>query len=269
MRGSVVEFAPRSGHVESDADILARIRADFSTLAAMTRMVIQGETRGLAVTGAAGVGKTYTILNMLKTMYKGRPSDDPGYQVLGGEVSDLHVYLALYLSKKARNVLLLDDVNIFDTEGKMNMFKHALDTTGPRQVGWHKQSKVLADLEIPTSFCFNGGIIFVSNVDFDDYRSVKIKKHLSALESRCHHLQMSIGTPREKMVRIRQLVNDGMLDRYNLSMEVEDEIVEFIDRHKDQLRDMSLRTVTKAAELARGLKQDWKSAAIRTLCKNP
>lgn len=266
MRGTVVEFAPRGSMVESDAVILSRIKEDFSVLSSMARMVAEGNSRGLVVTGAAGVGKTYTILEMLKHIYRDYPEDEPGYRVLGGEVSDLHVYLSLYLCKNPGSVLLLDDVNIFDTEGKMNMFKHALDTT-EGVVGWHKQSKVLAEANIPNSFQYRGGIIFVSNVNFDDYRGVKVKKHLSALESRCHHMHLEIDTTRDKLLRIRQLVNDGMLDRFNMSMEREDEIVEYIEQHREDFNELSLRTVLKAAELAANLGSGWKNAAKRTLLK--
>ena len=52
-------------------------------------------------------------------------------------------------------------------------------------------------------------------------------------------------------MRIKQIVTDGMLKSYALPKETEDSIVSFVDENKRQLREISLRTVLKIADLAK------------------
>ena len=66
-----------------------------------------------------------------------------------------------------------------------------------------------------------------------------MRDHLTALESRCHYIDLTIDTDREKMLRIQQITNDGMLDEYKLSEEVVQDIVDFIDINKKRLRELS------------------------------
>jgi len=87
------------------------------------------------------------------------------------------------------------------------------------------------------------------------------------LESRCHYIDLTITTEREKMRRIRQVMEDGMLNEYRLSSEVEAEIFDFVDMNKRRLRELSLRTVLKAADLAAAFPDRWEAMATNTLFK--
>jgi Trk K+ transport system NAD-binding subunit len=98
-------------------------------------------------------------------------------------------------------------------------------------------------------------------------KSKKLRDHLEALESRCHYIDLTIETEREKMLRIKQIVRDGMLDAYDLSQEVKDEIIDFIDINKKKLRELSLRTVLKVADLARAFPDKWEAMAETTILR--
>jgi hypothetical protein len=67
------------------------------------------------------------------------------------------------------------------------------------------------------------------------------------------------------MLRINQIVGDGMLDEYKLSQEVKDEIIEFVDMNKKKLRELSLRTVLKVADLAKAFPDKWEAMAENTV----
>jgi len=90
---------------------------------------------------------------------------------------------------------------------------------------------------------------------------------LEALESRCHYIDLTIDTDREKMLRIKQITNDGMLDEYKLTEETVDEIVDFVDINKKRLRELSLRTVLKVADLAKAFPTKWEAMAENTVMK--
>ena len=69
------------------------------------------------------------------------------------------------------------------------------------------------------------------------------------------------------MLRIKQIVGDGMLTEYELADEVKEEIIDFIDINKKRLRELSLRTVLKVADLAKAFPTKWEAMAENTVMK--
>jgi hypothetical protein len=80
-------------------------------------------------------------------------------------------------------------------------------------------------------------------------------------------MDLTIDSERDKMLRIRQVVQDGMLNAYKLSEEIKKEIVNFVDDKKSSLRELSLRTVLKVADLAVAFPDDWKAYAENTVMR--
>jgi hypothetical protein len=121
---------------------------------------------------------------------------------------------------------------------------------------------------VPNSFEFKGGAIFITNIKFDHVKSKKLQDHLEALESRCHYLDLTIDTEREKLLRIKQVVTEcGMLDSYDLSDEAKLDVVDFVDANKARMRELSLRTVLKVADLRKSFPMSWKQMAEVTVQK--
>jgi hypothetical protein len=90
---------------------------------------------------------------------------------------------------------------------------------------------------------------------------------LAALESRCHYIDLQMDTDREKVLRIKQIVADGMLDSYEFEDIQKDEVVEFVDGNRSRLRELSLRTVLKVADLRKSFPSNWKAMADVTVMK--
>jgi tRNA U34 2-thiouridine synthase MnmA/TrmU len=120
---------------------------------------------------------------------------------------------------------------------------------------------------VPDSFEFKGSAIFITNIKFDNVKSKKMRDHLEALESRCHYIDLAIDTDREKLLRIKQITNDGMLNEYKLTEETVQEIVDFCDINKKRLRELSLRTVLKVADLAKAFPDKWEAMAENTVMR--
>ena len=147
----------------------------------------------------------------------------------------------------------------------LNILKGALDSSKKRFISWNTDSRILRAEGIPDRFEFKGAAIFITNIKFEHVRSKKLRDHLDALESRCHYIDLQMDTQREKILRIRQIISTGMLDEYELQDCVKDELVAFIDQHKDQLRELSLRMVLKIADLRKSFPLKWQSM-VRTTC---
>ena len=117
-------------------------------------------------------------------------------------------------------------------ELSLNILKAALDSKRSRMIHWNTDSFKLRNEGVPDSFEFKGGAIFITNIKFDNVKSKKLRDHLEALESRCHYIDLTIDTEREKMLRIKQITADGMLNEYQLGEGVVDDIVDFVDVNK-------------------------------------
>ena len=80
-------------------------------------------------------------------------------------------------------------------------------------------------------------------------------------------MDLTIDSDKDKMLRIKQVTADGMLDSYALNDETKEEIMDFIDINKEKLRELSLRTVLKVADLAKAFPDKWEAMAENTVMK--
>ena len=252
---------------ESDEQIIERIRDRFDMLKEMTKAVKKGAVRAMIVSGPPGVGKSHGVEEVLDrydtlTALGGSRK----YEVVKGAMSPIGLYVKLFNYADKDNVIVFDDCDaIFDEPLALNILKAALDSKKKRTIHWNTDSFKLRNEGVPDSFEFKGSAIFITNLKFQDVKSKKLKSHLEALESRCHYMDLTIDTERDKMLRIKQVIQDGMLNAYDLSDEVKEEIVDFCDINKKRLRELSLRTVLKVADLAVAFPDKWEAMAENTV----
>lgn len=99
-------------------------------------------------------------------------------------------------------------------------------------------------------------------------KSQKLRDHLDALQSRCHYLDLTLDTMRDKLLRIRQIARDGVLFAdYEFDQETQDMIIDFMNDNKDRLREVSLRMALKIADL-RKMSANWRRLAETTCMKS-
>ena len=256
---------------ETDEEIIERMRERFDMLDEMTKASKRGDIRAMIVSGPPGVGKSFGVE---KVLGKNDILEDLGgsrykkYEIVKGAMSAIGLYCKLFEFADKDNVVVFDDCDsIFADELSLNILKAALDSKKKRTIHWNTDSHKLKAEGVPASFDFQGSAIFITNVKFDNVRSKKLRDHLEALESRCHYIDLTIDTDREKMLRIQQIVDDGMLKEYSFTPEQEAEIVDFVDINKDRLRELSLRTVVKISDLVKAFPQDWEKMATTTIFK--
>jgi hypothetical protein len=258
---------------ETDAEIIERLRERFDILDDMTRAVKKGAVRAMIVSGAPGVGKSFGVEKVLgKHGLMADIANDEKlkkYEIVKGAMSAIGLYSKLYEFSAEKNILVFDDCDsVLLDDLSLNILKAALDTSKKRTIHWNTDSRLLRSEGVPNSFEFKGGAIFITNINFQNIKSKKLQDHLMALESRCHYIDLTIHTEREKMLRIRQIVGDGMLAEYEFTAEAEAELIAFVDENKKRLRELSLRTVLKMADLMRSFPNDkWKRVAQISLMK--
>ena len=269
-----VEAVKKDLSRETDEDILNRLRDRFEILDDMTRAVKSGKVRAMIVTGPPGVGKSHGVETVLAKhdVFANVAQDEKlkKYEVVKGAMSALGLYSKLYHYKDAKNILVFDDCDsVLLDDLSLNILKAALDTSSKRMIHWNTDSHLLRREGVPDSFEFKGGAIFITNIKFDHVKSKKLRDHLEALESRCHYLDLTIDTEREKILRIEQVVNEcGMLDKYEFEPYQAMEVVDFVKANVARLRELSLRTVLKVADLKHGFPDKWRAVAEVTCMRN-
>jgi hypothetical protein len=259
---------------ETDEEIMTRLAQRFDILEDMTRAVKKGDVRSMIVTGPPGVGKSFGVEKVLSKhdVFADVANDSKlkKYEVVKGAMSALGLYKKLYEYSEKKCILVFDDCDsVLLDDLSLNILKAALDSGKKRMIHWNTDSRSLSQEGMPNSFEFKGGAIFITNIKFDHVKSKKLRDHLEALESRCHYLDLTIDTEREKLLRIKQVVRDAdMLAAYDMPDEAKTEVVQFIMDNAKRMRELSLRMVLKVADIRVSMPERWKSVVEVTCMRN-
>ena len=268
------EAAPQEAELEepkTQEERMAEIQARFDILDDMAEACKEGTVRALILSGPPGIGKSYGVTTKLEqtSMFDNLQAVNK-WEVVKGATSGLGLYKKLYQYSKAGSVIVFDDCDtvLFD-DLSLNILKAALDTGRKRIIQWNTESRVLDREGIPDKFEFEGAVIFITNVKFDAVKSKKLRDHLDALMSRCHYIDLTIESVADKMLRIKQVIENGMLNEYKFDdvKAVEQSIVEYMETNGKRIQELSLRMAIKLAELIKMRPTDWQSVANVTCIK--
>jgi hypothetical protein len=272
--GQAIKAKEAALAAKTDEEILERLRERFEILDDMTRAVKKGDVRAMIVTGPPGVGKSFGVEKVLSKhdVFADVANDQKlkKYEVVKGAMSAIGLYSKLYHFSEKKNILVFDDCDsVLMDDLSLNILKAALDTSKKRMIHWNTDSRLLRSEGVPNSFEFKGGAIFITNIKFDHVKSKKLRDHLEALESRCHYLDLTIDTEREKLLRIEQVIREcGMLDAYEFTDLDKELVLDFVKENTSRLRELSLRTVLKIADLKASMPAKWRAVAEVTCMRN-
>lgn len=253
--------------VESVEEMKQRINKRFTVMNMMTKGIISGNIRSLIISGAAGIGKTYSLDKALKTAHE---YGEIVYKSINGKISGIGLYEQLWNNRDANSVLLIDDVDVFSDMDMLNLLKAALDTGETRKVCWSTASAYLDDKNIDKEFEFEGTIVFITNVDIDKEleRGSKLAPHLHALVSRSVYLDLGVHSNEEIMVRVEDVIlNTNMMQKRGLSDAQTSMALNWMKANVTKLRNVSLRTALYLADFVATDANGWEEIAEVTLLK--
>jgi hypothetical protein len=227
----------------------------------------------MIVSGPPGVGKSFGVEQQLEkaSMFDRLAGKTLKYEVIKGAMTALGLYATLFKHSDKNHVLVFDDCDsILMDDLSLNILKAALDSGKRRRIYWNSDSSMLRREGIPDAFDFNGSVIFITNIKFDHLKSKKLQDHLEALQSRCHFLDLTIDTDRDKMLRIKQVHRDaegGLFRDYQFDNEQSEMVLQFMWDNKAKLRELSMRMALKIADLVQISSDNWKMLAESTVMK--
>jgi hypothetical protein len=239
----------------------------------MSKACINGDIRAMIVSGPPGVGKSFGVETQLEkaAMFDKIAGKRVRFEIVKGAMTPIGLYCTLYKYSDPKNVLVFDDCDsVFQDDLALNILKAALDSGKRRRICWNSDSSMLRREGIPEAFEFKGSAIFITNLKFENLKSKKLQDHLEALQSRCHFLDLTIDTERDKILRIKQVHRDcdgGLFKDYDFEGDEGDQILNFMETNKSKLRELSLRMALKIADLIKVSASNWRVLAESTVMK--
>tara|TARA_B000000609_G_scaffold151978_1_gene138915 strand:+ start:183 stop:1049 length:867 start_codon:yes stop_codon:yes gene_type:complete len=265
----LVAAQPLKQSNETDVQIDQKLKDRFDILEMMTNAAIDGSVKSLIVSGPAGLGKSYTVEQALE----GWDPEEVNHTVIRGYVKATGLYKTLYQYRNKGQMIVFDDSDsIFMDDTTLAMLKAVCDSTERRRVSYLSEFNMIDEASadvIPRSFQFDGTIVFITNLDFDSIieKGNKLAPHLSAMVSRSHYIDLAMKTRRDYFIRIKQVVDQGLLSSKGLDKKQEARVMYFIEKYQDSLREMSLRVAIKLADLIKTHPDRFEVMGKVTVCK--
>ena len=230
----------------------------FGFVEKLVNMVATSVQPSAVITGAGGLGKTYTVTKTLEANGYKDISDLADFQVgsvintrkcftmVKGFSTAKGLYRTLFENNKS--IIVFDDCDaVLKDPVALNLLKGALDSYGKRIISWNADMR---DEDLPRSFNFEGRVIFISNMDQD-----KIDQ---AIRSRSMMIDLSMTTD-QKIDRMAHIAESPeFLPEYDRA--IKQDALALIREVKDEASEISLRTLISVSKI-RASNKDWKDLA--------
>lgn len=241
------------------------INTRFGFVEKLVKMVASGVQPSAIVTGAGGLGKTFTVIKTLQEAgFKDASVMDDSFEVgmrvntakqfvtVKGYSTAKGLYRTLFENNKS--VIVFDDCDaVLKDPVALNILKGALDSYGRRVISWNADMR---DEDLPRSFNFEGKVIFISNMDQNNIDQ--------AIRTRSMMIDLSMNVD-QKIDRMAFIATqEEFMPEFEMAHKLES--IELIKILKDSAKDVSLRTLISVTKIRSSGDEDWKSMAEYVLC---
>lgn len=235
----------------------------FEFVSDMVRMLAQGIQASVIVTGPGGLGKSFTVMEALNTaglMDITLVDDLPvGFSLNGGKTFRVikgystakGLYRTLYENREG--VVVFDDCDsVLRDPVSLNLLKAALDSYDKRVISWRAD---IRDEDLPTSFLFNGRVVFISNQSSNSIDQAIITRSMA--------VDLSMTTA-QKIERMRWLISkDDFMPEYEI--DYKNDAIDLIASIMDSVKELSLRTLIQVTKIRKAGGPRWRDLAEYTI----
>lgn len=240
------------------------INERFDIMSDYVDMVAKRELASTLVTGEGGLGKTFTVMKSLKASglrdiskmdIGARVDGKRGYIVTKGYSTAKGLYRTLYENRN--QICVFDDCDsVLKDPTAVNLLKAALDSYDERVVTWNAEG-FGSDEDLPRSFEFTGGVIFISNM-----AKGKVPQ---AIRSRAMCADVSM-TRAEVIERMRVIIKSPEF-MPEFESEHKMDALDFIDENVNNplVVELNLRSLVNVVKARASKPESWKRLALYTL----
>jgi hypothetical protein len=247
----------------ADPALVFGINERFQILEDFVDMVATRTVASAIIIGEGGLGKSHTVFKTLKTagLFPVDELDigdrfDAGlsrkaYVVVKGFSTAKGLYRTLYENRS--KIVVFDDCDsVLKDPVAANLLKAALDSYDKRVISWNAESFGGED-DLPRSFEFTGGVIFISNLPMYKIPQALISRSLPA----------DVSMTRSEIIeRMRAIVAEGnFLADYDEAHK--SDALEFIaqNANRPEIKSINLRTLINVVKVRATKPQHWQRLA--------
>lgn len=220
---------------------------------------------GIIVNGQPGTGKTYNIMRWLEDLQEA--GKIYGYETYSGKISPVTLYKVLKETTEKRNILVLDDCDVFYNSESLNLLKAALNNTKDkndyksRLVSYGTRGRV-------DSFSFDSFLIMITNESFDRQDYNELSDHMKAVLDRVHLMSVTL-TREDILIKNLSIVENFINKDRRLNTSTKQQLLKVFN---EEIHDMliydifekckvnfSIRFFLKLADLIMLFGDSWKS----------
>jgi hypothetical protein len=241
---------------------VTRISERFDIMHKLTRAMIHQQIMSFIVSGAPGVGKSYTIEGIMNAAAEeGRIKYT---SIRGAQITGIQLYKTLYEHCADTDVVLMDDSDsIYEDELCLNILKAALESHKTRKLSYLSETPLLGD--VPNSFIYAGRLVFITNKDFQTAVDNGIGKHvphMSALMSRSNYLDLKLHSHEDLVAWVIYMCSKYHIPtQFGASPDQEKKALAWFEANAPKLRECSIRTVEKLTMYMVADAADWEKMA--------
>ena len=251
--------------VSLDPELVFGINERFQILEDFVDMVAKRTIPSAIITGQGGLGKSHTVFKALKAAGMMNIDDaeigarfeeglsSKAYVVIKGFSTAKGLYRTLYENRN-RLVVFDDCDSVLKDPVAANLLKAALDSYDKRVITWNAEASFGGEDDLPRSFIFNGGVIFISNLP--------MFKVPQAIISRSMPADVSM-TRKEIIERMAVIVQEGeFLPGYDT--EYKSDALAFIaaNSERPEIKEINLRTLINVTKARATKPEHWKRLAL-------
>ena len=230
-------------------------------------------SKGIAVLGPPGVGKTMQVENALNDS---KASWEP---MKGATMSAIGFYYTLWFNRAKHRIICLDDFDlVYNPQATtiLTMLKAATENTyKPRMVKWTKQpTSYMKEQGIPNEFQFWGNIIWITNESPETIlKTKKLRTHMAPLVGPGGRLSpIVLDWDKEKkyywtkylIEKKHALGKNCEKKRGGYSKKIQKMVTDFFEQEFDNLLDITPRFACNIADDILHYPKSWKTKAFQT-----
>ena len=227
----------------------------------------------LIVNGDAGMGKTEITHEVVGDYAEGNVLS------ISGTISSVRLFGKFQEARQKKDIIIIDDTDkILEDQESLEVLKAVLDTREGKIVDWDKYSTALQKSNIKSQFKYEGRCIIITNKQLrtapDANPTIQQQRILPVL-SRCHYFKAGVPSNQWKIESIR-MHQEGYKSKYdkhtyvlrcfeNVHPDTQLSIVDWLEKHADDLREISFRTCAMLVQLQEQEPDFWEEMAESSL----
>ena len=271
----------------------------YDRLRRYIKMVTRDEGRSLIINGDAGMGKTEFATDLIEEYQK---DEKVVCGFISGTMSAVGLYESLYYHRKEGQVLVIDDTDkILENTESLEVLKAATDNKKNPKLTWGKAySNHLSKANVQTEFDYMGKVIIITNKML---RTAPAKtptitqQRVQPLMSRVNYFRAGLPNNQWKIEAIKMFAKGHKSEHSDAvfelrcarhirvpesdkmtsaqghmpqsvspkQQEILDEIISFMEEHRDELRELSFRTVANIIEIRNQEPEYWEDMTLANM----